>query len=177
MSLHLVNLDARTRPYMLDEFERDLRVGTLYLSPRLSARGLTDYADLLCAALTSGDEASLAQGLRAHGRMKTREIRQKRRGEAILVNVPARAPETLAAGEFNRYYMRGLCRRALADGVAELIVYRARRVRAPRPGSEAAIGVGVDPLSLLDDLRTSPGIIPAFGLPGGSNSGISVRLP
>ncbi len=162
---------------MLDELERDLRAGTLYLSPRLSARGRADYAGLLRAALTSGDDAYLAQSLRAQGRMKTMEIRQKRNGEAVVVNIPARAPETLAAGEFNRYYMRGLCRRALADGIAELIVYRARKVRAPRPGSEAVIGVGVDPLSLLDDLRTSPGVVPAFGLPGGSNSGISVRLP
>ena len=175
MPLHLVNLDARTRAYMLDEFERDRRAGTLYLSPRLSAQGRAAYTGLLHAALASGDDASLAQSL--HPRMKPMEIRQKRNGEAVVVKVPARAPETLAAGEFNRYYMRGLCCRAIEDGIAELIVYRARTVRAPRPGSEAAVGVRVDPTSLLDDLRTSPGSVPAFGLPGGSNSGISVRLP
>ena len=177
MPLHFANLDDRTRPYLLDEFERDLRAGTLYLSPRLSARGRTDYPGLLRAALASGDDASLAQSLRAGGRMNARELRQKRNGAVIAVKVPARAPETLAAGEFNRYYVRGLCRRALEDGITELVVYRARKARAPRPGSEAVIGVRVDPAVLLDDLRTSPGVEPAFGLPAGSNSGISVRLP
>lgn len=177
MPFHLANLDARTRHFMLDECERDRRAGTLYLSPRLSARGRADYPALLRAALEAGDDASLAQSLCAQGRMNARELRQQRHGQTVIVKVPARAQETLAAGEFNRYYMRGLCRRAIADGIKELIVYRARKVRAPRPESEAAVGVRVDPLVLLDDLRTSPGVIPSFGLPGGSNSGISVRLP
>ncbi len=177
MPLHLENLDDRTRHFMLDEFERDRRAGTLYLSPRLSARGRADYPSLLRAALASGDGASLARSLNAQRRMSARELRQKRSGAVVVARVPARAHEMLAADEFNRYYKRGLCRRALADGIRELVVYRARKARAPRPESEAALGVRVDPEILLDDLRTSQGVDPAFGLPGGSNSGISVRLP
>jgi hypothetical protein len=177
MALHFASLDARTREFMLAELEHDLREGTLYLSPRLSARGRADYADLLRAAIEAGDETTLAEGLRQRGRMKAREIRRKRNGKVIVAKVPVSAPAVLAADEFNRFYARGLCCRALAEGIAELIVYRARSARRPRPGSEAVIGARVDPELLLADLRSSVGTAPAFGLPSGPNSGLSVRLP
>jgi hypothetical protein len=51
--------------------------------------------------------------------------------------VPVTAADTLAEGEFNRFYLRGLCRRASAANMAEIEVYRAKevanRVRSPQP--------------------------------------------
>jgi hypothetical protein len=177
MAFQFENLDAQTRAYMLEELERDLREGTLYLSPRLTARGRADYPDLLRAALESSTEVSLAESLRTHRRLNALEPRTKRNGEVYLAKVPKSAAETLAAGEFNRYYARGLCCRAMREGIKYLVVYRAKTVRRPRPASEAILGLKVEPEALLEDLRTNPGIDPAFGLPAGSNSGISVRFP
>ena len=72
---------------------------------------------------------------------------------------------------------RALCRRAIEDGIGELIVYRARPTVNPRPESEALVETTVDPAELLADLRAHPGEATALGIPAGPNSGISVRLP
>jgi hypothetical protein len=83
----------------------------------------------------------------------------------------------LAEGEFNRYYCRGLCQRALEVGIEEVEVYRAKAVTTPRPESQRLIGRRLSARSLLNDLRTSQGVEPALGVPPGPNSGLSVRLP
>jgi hypothetical protein len=82
----------------------------------------------------------------------------------------------LAQGEFNRYYIRGVCRRALEAGILDVEVYRARLVAAPRPDSEALIGRRLDAEQLIADLRTHMGVDTALGL-GRPNSGLSVCLP
>ena len=177
MMLRLENLDDRTRRYMLDELDADVAQGTLYMSPRLSERGQADYEGLLRTAIESGDDVSLAASLRSPGRMRATRPRRTPKGGATPAKVPATAPETLAEGEFNRFYARGLCRQALEDGVNELVIYRAKEVRNPRPDSRAKIGTRIDARALLEDLRTHRGIEPALGLPPGPNSGLSVRLP
>jgi len=177
MALQLENLDARTRRYMVDELDYDVAGATLYISPRLSERGRADWETLLRSAMEGGDDVSLAGSLRSQARMGTTEQRRNPKGGFTTARIPVTAPETLAEGEFNRFYARGLCRRALEDGVNRLVVYRAKRVRDPRPESQAMVGTTIDAKALLEDLRTHPGIEPALGLPPGPNSGLSVRLP
>jgi hypothetical protein len=177
MSLHLVNLDEKTRRYMLSEIEGDIAKGTLYLSPRLSLRGREEYSDLLKQAIVGYDDVWLAHGLRTNGRINGEEQRRKPKGGYTMARVPVTAPDTLAEGEFNRFYVRGLCLRAIEEGVAELVVYRAKEVMIPRRESEAMIGSRVDVRALLQDIRTHPGVDTALRLPPGPNSGLSVRLP
>jgi hypothetical protein len=174
--LNLVNLDAITRQLMLDEIDLDVSNGSLYLSPRLTAGGVTQYEDLLRAAVATGDDSSLSAGLAVPGVLATQEQRNTKSG-VVVAKVPITAPKTLAEGEFNRLYARGLCRRALDEGVSEVEVYRAKTVQNPRVESEAMIGARVDPSALLQDLRTHQGVEPALGLPPGPNSGLSVKLP
>ena len=80
MTLRLENLDDRTRHFMLEELELDVTSGTLYLSPRLSESGRSEYESLLREAIKSGNDDSLAQALRSHNRMKLTEQRQKPKG-------------------------------------------------------------------------------------------------
>lgn len=94
-----------------------------------------------------------------------------------MAQVPVTAPDTLSEGEFNRYYVRGVCRRAIADRVQKVEVYRARHSDNPRQESEALIGKEIDPTALLTDLRNSQGVEPALGIPPGPNSGLCVFLP
>ncbi len=176
MSLQLANLSARTRQCMLAELELDLAQGKLYLSPRLSEIGRKEYENLLRRALNEGNDATLADGLRANGMLAALEERRKPDGSIITARVPVTAPETLAEGEFNRFYIRGVCRRAVEDNVSELVIYRAKQVDNPRPDSEAKIRKMVSAKTLLEDLRTHQGIDTALGLPAGPNSGLSVRL-
>ncbi len=176
MTLQLDHLDTRTRRFMSDELQHDITTNALYLSPRLSERGVHDYAELLRAAIESGSDSSLANALCFHGRMRETEQRQTKRG-VRTVSVPATAADTLAAGEFNRYFMRGLCRRALADGIAQVIVYRAKGVRQARAEAKALLGQRIDAATLLVDLRAGVDSRTVTGEAFGPNSGLSVRLP
>jgi len=162
---------------MLDELHWDLSHGTLYLSPRLTAAGKAEYADLLVNAIKIGNDSTLAWSLKQKRLLSETEPRRKPSGGYTIAKVPTNAHETLAEGEFNRFYARGLCRLALEMGISEVVVYRAKAVLNPRRESEVLIGKRLPAAALLEDLRTHPGVEPALGLPPGPNSGISIRLP
>ena len=93
-----------------------------------------------------------------------------------MVKVPYDANETLADGEFNRFYITALCLKALENKNIKLVVYRAKSVSRPRPESQAKIGQVVNPQSLLNDLRSTVGIDTSLGLPSGPNSGLSIMI-
>jgi hypothetical protein len=177
MPLKLENLDAQTRTHMTAEIKADITTTRLYLSNRLSGRGRADYPQLLQQAVEACDDSWLANELRSNGRLNEMEERRKPKGGTTMARVPITAPETLAEGEFNRFYIRGLCVRALTAGTTELTIYRAKEVENPRPESVAKIGQRISAQALLDDLRANPGVDTALGLPPGPNSGLSARLP
>ena len=100
----------------------------------------------------------------------------QRNGKPYAKRVPVNAAQTLAEGEFNRFYARGLCRRAITEDVGSVRVYRAKAVENPRTASVEMIGAHLDAASLLDDLRTHIAMDTALRLPPGPNSGLSVEL-
>ncbi len=169
------NLTDRVRHFMLEEMDADSAAGNLFFSSRLSARGREQYKGLLRDALGEGDDGTFAAELQALGRLNATE--NQRRGDKIISKrVPSDAAQTLAEGEFNRFYIRGLCRLAIEQGVETVEVYRAKAVRVPRADSVALIGTRVAARDLLDDLRINIGVDTALGLPNGPNSGLSARL-
>jgi hypothetical protein len=167
------DLDATTRKHMLDEANLHGAHATEYFGKRLTAAGQADWPDLLREAIREGTPESLGVALRVNGRLKTREM-SHRNGVPYEKDVPRNAAELLAEGEFNRYFCRALCLRAIAEN-RSLTVYRGRHSDNPRPESEAWIGKRVDPNALLNDLRENAGGEPAMGLPS-VNSGLTVRL-
>ncbi len=174
MKFDFKNLDQETRKLMLDEVNRDIANKQLYLSKRFNEAGEKLYPQILSKALTFGDEQSFATDLRGNNCFKTHEERKTKTG-VTQVKVPDTAHTTLAESEFNRFYIRALCLRAM-EANQRLTVYRARQSDNPRPESEMMIGTNVDPNKLLIDLRTSMGTDTALGLPPGPNSGLTVRL-
>ncbi len=176
MGLHYENLDGETRRYMLHEYEGDLTAGKLFLSSRLTDPGKEKYKILLKQAIEYHDDDWLEDQLNREGCFKEKEERNVK-GKIIVADVPETAAVTLAEGEFNRFYIRGLCQRALKSSISRLIIYRAKPVSNPRPESQARIGAQIEAAPLLQDLREKPGIEPALGLPPGPNSGLSVKLP
>lgn len=179
MALYFENLDDRTRGLMLDEMEYDVANNQLHISPFLSGQGQRDYANLLRDAIQNGNDETLAQNLQEHRRIvRTQPRRQPKAGGYSMAATPENAAEVLAEGEFNRYYIRGLARRAIEDGIPELVIYRAKPVNNPRPESESRVETTISPQELLEDLRSHPGDEPpTLGVPSGPNSGLSVRLP
>jgi hypothetical protein len=92
-----------------------------------------------------------------------------------MVKVPITALQTMSEGEFNRYYIRGVCLRARNEGKVEVIAYRAKQVQNPRPESAAIEGRSFNAEAVLNDLRANIGTSTTSGFPG-PNSGLSVRL-
>lgn len=176
MTLQLHDLDVETRSYMLAELEHDLANDSLYVGKYLSKEGLARYPDLLRRSLESGTDASLSVELAAPGLFLETYEKRKPSGGYTTAKVPYTAPVTLAEGEFNRFYLRGLCQRAIAQGGGNIEIYRARTSSNPRAESEAMIGRRLNAQALLSDLRKHIGVDTALGLPPGPNSGLSGRL-
>ncbi|MEO2210414.1 hypothetical protein ABGV40_05845 [Paenibacillus amylolyticus] len=172
MELYLENLDEETRRYMLQEFEYDLNNGNIYISGRLTESGKKLFPDLLKNSILHGNETTLSSELKLY--MVKTEMKKKRGGAGYTTaDVPHNANETLAEGEFNRLYMRGLCARVINESSGQLVIYRAKDVDSPRIESQAMIGQAIDPSELIATLRSSQGAFTAIPKP---NSGLSLRL-
>lgn len=176
MSLELADLDDTTRKHMLAEMERDIQADDLYVGKYLSKAGEIEYPKLLQKAIESGNDDSLAAELTSPGLFKSHYQRRKPSGGFTNAKVPYTANQTLAEGEFNRFYLRGLCLRLLDTGKGKVEIYRARESSNPRTESEAMIGRQLEPGALLEDLRANVGFDTALGLPPGPNSGLSGRI-
>jgi hypothetical protein len=168
------NLDKRTREFMIRELDLAISSGSLYISPRLNSSGEANWSNILREAIQSYSDDWLAGQLLNRGYLKTQE-RRTRSGRTTIAKVPVTANETLAECEFNRFYARGLCLRAIEDGIPEVEVYRGKQVKQPRPESQAKIGSRKAAKALLDDVRKS-GVEPALEIPE-PNSGLTFRLP
>lgn len=176
MSLNLTDLDG-VRDEMLAEIDQDIAGGVLYRSKRFTDGGWAAYPELLKAAAISGDASTLTAALAKAEYWRAQEQSTSSKGKVYFKKVPVNAHETFAESEFNRFYLRGLCRAAAGRGIPEIIVYRAKAVSVPRAESEALIGRSLDAPTLLADLRTHTGVDTALGLPPGPNSGLSGKFP
>lgn len=165
-----VDLDEELVNDMINEVDSDLAEGTLYFSPRLTEFGISKYPEILKISLKALDLDLFISLLSEPDILKLKELRKD-----SLVKVPKNAAQLIAEGEFNKFYIRALCLKAIKEKVV-LEVYRAKEVRIPRPDSEEKIGMIVNPEDLLQDLRETKGIDSHLGLPNGYNSGLSVKI-
>lgn len=175
MAFNYHDLVDETRQMMLAELDLDLgQKAGLYEGPRLSAAGGAAWPGLLREAMAAGSDASLVAQLgNPGGRYLGLKEVNPNTGE-LTKDVPVNAAKTLGEGEFNRFYMRALCRRAISED-GGLKIYRARESATPSASSLKKIDQPVDPTELLDDLRANKGAKTVHGL-GAPNSGLSVKL-
>lgn len=174
--MNFENLTEEVRYLMVDEIEMDISQEKLYPSPRLTSAGILQYPNLLIQVATQADPNWLEGRLNMLGLIKAKEQRRSRNGNVSMVKVPHTAAKTLAEGEFNYYYVRGLCAYAIQNEIEALQVYRAKAVRNPRSSSMAKIGMLLPSNQLLADLRLNH-LDAVLGIPAGPNSGLSVRIP
>ena len=175
MAFNFANLDAVTRRYKVEEIDYDLSRPTgLYLSNRLTEKGREIWPTLLKQAAQEHDEVWLADQIKSLQLLILTEMR-KLKNKTISVDVRHDANELLAEGEFNRFYIRAVCRRAIIEKLG-LEIYRAKAVANPRSDSQAKIGQSINPEDLLNDLRINTGVDTALGLPPGPGSGLSIRF-
>ena len=174
MALTLYDLEPPTRDLMLEEIQHDIQSRGVYISRYLNSEGAIAWPQLLLAAAASGTDATLARALSDGRCFRSQAERRKPSGGVTLAAVPVTAATTLAESQFNMYYIRALCRRAISEK-RNLLVYRAKSVSHPRPESERLVGHHLDPENVLSTLRETKGVEPSIGIPM-PNSGLSVRL-
>ena len=174
MPLQYENLDPTTRRFALAELENDLTSGTYHVSERLRPEAVAEYQRLLKEALRYYDDRWLEE--RTSDLLVESESRRTRSGGTTTAKVPQIAARLLAEGDFNRYYMRGVARRAIDESRQILEVYRARLSIEPRPESAQVEGSRVTATEVLDHLRGPISTNPAVSPLGRTNSGLSVRL-
>lgn len=129
MAMNFEELDTTTRRYMLQELEVELASERPYSGRNLSTVGRAAFPDLMREAIGNGNEETLGVVLNRPelwNRMEPYErggvLRQRR------INV-RQASERLALTEFNTWYVRGLSKRLLDEGVTHCQAYRAAEPR------------------------------------------------
>jgi hypothetical protein len=126
MVMAFEELDDTTREYMLREFEDEESSGNPYRGQNLSPQGRAAFPDLMREAIAGGTEETLARALQDARYWNRREHYVTRQGRAAQRDVNInQAAERLATSEFNTWYVRGLCRRLLDEGVSQCQAYRA----------------------------------------------------
>lgn len=161
-------LTDEIRSLMSAEIELDNTKGLVYISDRLTSIGRVAYLPTLRRAVQNGDEVSLQDELEANNYFEAYEFARGKRSK-----VPSNAAQVLAQNEFNRYYIRAVCVKAIEVGQENVKVYRARQSSMSRPESELKIGRLINAKDLLLDLRNNIGQ-PVTLLPEIS-SGLSVE--
>ncbi len=171
MAMNYEELDARTRQYMLTEFEQEEASGTPYRSKALSANGIAAFPDLMREALKSGNEVALCQALDNVAYWTPYEeytrdgvTRSRRR------NVQQSA-ERLSLTEFSTWYVRGLAKRLFDEGELKCEVYRGAQPKwqPAECASHEGLIVSVEEIYANHRARywPEPGNLNAFAVPFG----------
>lgn len=169
------NLDEKTRLFMLEAIAEAEQSGNIYYSTRFNDAGNKQWLSLLQQAAKEYNEHWLAYQLEANETMRDFEGARKPVGGYTIKHVPHNASEVMAEGQFNRFYILGLCKRAKSEGISHLVVYRAKERSEPRPESQALIGSQISLEEVESQLReTKASFNSQLVKP---NSGISVKLP
>lgn len=172
MGLTYRNLDENTRKHMLKEND----IGGHYVSPRLRPEAWDEWLTIFEEGIRNHNDDWIAEETNRRSLLKTHEERKKPKGGITIAKVPHNAAQQLAEGEFNRFYLRGICARALDEGKSQIQIYRGKEVSKPRTESELKIGELIDAHELLSDLRSSDFVDNALKLPAGPNSGLTAEI-
>lgn len=159
------DLSESIRVLMIGELLQDGHANKVYVSKRLTEEGQGMFRGLLYEALLGQTNEWLAMALKQEKFWKTHEFRHHQTQGIVEAKIPSNASEVLSDTEFNRYYMRAVCLRAIEAGV-NVIVYRARETSRPRSGHQELIGKSFVASECLKALRegSSELMVPNSGL-------------
>ncbi|HJU90994.1 MAG TPA: hypothetical protein VJ672_16535 [Gemmatimonadaceae bacterium] len=174
MPLQYENLDPVTRRHAVAELDEDLSTGNFHVSDRIRPTAIHEYQRLFRDALRYYDDLWLEE--RASDLLVDFENRRTKGGGQTTAKLPQMAARMLAEADFNRYYMRGVARRAVEEGREVVEVYRARLSLDPRPESSELEGRRIPAQEVLDQFRGTGSGSENWIPIGRPNSGLSVRL-
>jgi hypothetical protein len=133
MAMDFEELDTTTRSYMLIEFDAEQSGGNPYQSKLLGMAGLVAFPDLMRKAIIRGNEETLVASLVDPSFWKASDSRNRQ------INV-LQVAERLGVTEFNTWYVRGVAKRFLDEGVMYCQAYRASFPRSESSSCSAHEG-------------------------------------
>lgn len=163
------DLTDSVRLLMLGELEQDKATNKIYVSKRLTEEGQEVFRGLLYESLLSQNNEWLAVSMKQQKFWQTHETRLHQTQGMIETKVPSNAPDVLSDTEFNRYYMRAVCLKAIEAG-CDVTVYRARETQRPRSEHQELIGKSLTAHECLKALREGASELTA------PNSGLSLTF-
>lgn len=169
------NLDSDARECMAEAIAEAENGGAIYYGPHLKETAAGQFVALLKEAAGGHDEQWLTAQLNAHGLLNKIEKHKTKAGKEVTQKMPAEAAETLASGQFNRFYMLGLCKWAQYNDITHLQVYRAKEITNPRPEAAYLAGRLIPVDDVESQLKGRDQSL--YSLLGDPNSGLSLRVP
>lgn len=151
---------------MLNEVLHDIAKRVFYFTPRFNENGRKIYVSLMKEAIATGGEDTLQAGLQEGDNFNKYEAQGKKVSNNVAVN--------FAQQEFNKYYIRAVCVKAIEMNERDVEVYRAHPLTVKKHKSDLRIGAKINADRLLKELRSSIGV-PSTVFPE-LVSGLSVRL-
>ncbi|HZP95229.1 MAG TPA: hypothetical protein VFC31_02680 [Candidatus Limnocylindria bacterium] len=125
MAMLFDELDARTRDYMLTEFDAEQASAQPYRSQNVVPTAQNHVIGLIREAIADGTEVTLGQALATpHYWRPTLSYERAGKTHVREVNY-VDAANSLAVTEFNTWYVRGFARRLMDEDVKICEVYRA----------------------------------------------------
>ena len=180
--MNLEELTPAIRVHMLDEFRVE-QLGTVcapYRPRVLTALGESVFVSIMEEHLANGDEVSLALALSPSSYWFERGTRNTKKGPVSYFMSGEQRAKVFAITDFNTWYVRGLCRQLLLEGVKECEVYRTAPAYEPRGECLSLEGHKLSVLDVYDGHRrryhpeTSKDIT-ALSIPAGPNCHHSIR--
>src|ERR1041384_2735234 len=123
MPMNYEELDDRTREYMHSEFEKE-QGGNSNRSKALLPQGWLAFLDLMREAIRSGNEISLANALAQVSFWEIEELYTREGITRSRKRNISQSATRLAITEFSTWYVRGLSRKLLDEGIDKCQVYR-----------------------------------------------------
>lgn len=173
MSFNFLELDNKVRTFMNEELLDDIPQNRLHLADRLNEEGRRTWANLLSEAIMDYDEVWLAEKIVENNILNETEP-YKRSASGLRKINRSSAAKLLAEGEFNKYYIRGICQKAIEEERGYIFVYRAKEVKSPRTESEKLVNNQINPSTLLEICRGKTNH-ELYWLLLEPNSGLSIR--
>lgn len=165
MGIRFENLNEITRRYMIEEIDHSIGRDELYRYEEFTDDGWKKYPELLRKAAQEGDDDFLGVTLYHNNCFRLDAHRESYTKFAEL--------------EFNKFYIRAMCRRAIDEG-KKLQVYRAKEEEESHPELQGNIGKVIELEGLLIELREQEErgtpLERVIGVDLEPDSGISVRL-
>lgn len=164
---------------MLQECETEMAAENHFQSSVLTAEGLAAYPDILRRAIIKGNEVTFGEELTRQDYWMQQQTYNTRNGPRRRRVNYTDAARRLAVTEFNTWYVRGLARRLIDEGITECEVYRAEIAREPRGECQVHEGAHYSVQEIYDGHRArywpQPGNPEALSIPVGPNCHHTIR--